>query len=153
MQAGRLEQVGTGRELYDTPQTAFVAAFVGEANALPGTVGDTADGIARIGTGCGPLLARNPHGLRPGAAAVLFVRPEYLLPGDAGEPAANCIAACVTDVAYEGNQTHLGCAAAAGGRLLSLLGPRDPPAPGPGQKVLLRFAPEDAVLLPPSGTA
>jgi len=33
---GRLEQVGTPDELYDRPASAFVAAFVGHANVLPG---------------------------------------------------------------------------------------------------------------------
>ena len=36
LHAGRLEQVGTPDELYDRPATAFVATFVGRANAIPG---------------------------------------------------------------------------------------------------------------------
>jgi len=35
---GRLEQVGTPDELYDRPASAFVAGFVGRANALPGAL-------------------------------------------------------------------------------------------------------------------
>ncbi|MEB3200092.1 MAG: ABC transporter ATP-binding protein [Synechococcaceae cyanobacterium] len=34
MRAGRLEQVGPPRQLYDHPATAFVATFLGEANLL-----------------------------------------------------------------------------------------------------------------------
>ena len=36
MSEGRLEQVGTPREVYDTPATRFVAEFVGAANLLEG---------------------------------------------------------------------------------------------------------------------
>jgi spermidine/putrescine transport system ATP-binding protein len=35
MHQGRLEQVGTPRELYDKPRTATVARFIGAANLLP----------------------------------------------------------------------------------------------------------------------
>lgn len=35
---GRIEQIGTPSDLYDAPQTAFVADFIGEANILKGTV-------------------------------------------------------------------------------------------------------------------
>ena len=37
MNAGRIEQVGTPREVYETPATPFVADFVGKINVLPGT--------------------------------------------------------------------------------------------------------------------
>jgi putative spermidine/putrescine transport system ATP-binding protein len=38
MQAGSIEQIGTPEELYQQPSTAFVAAFVGLSNRLPGVV-------------------------------------------------------------------------------------------------------------------
>jgi len=149
MRNGRLEQVGTGRELYDTPETAFVASFVGEVNMLTGIVQDAADGMARIETPRGIMLARNPKDLRAGASATLFVRPEALLPrSDHDDPAINRIAVHVIDLAYEGNQTHVMCATACGNRLLSLLGPRDPAAPIPGSAAWLDFAPQDAIVLP-----
>ena len=36
MRGGKLEQVATPAELYDEPQTPFVAEFVGTMNRLPG---------------------------------------------------------------------------------------------------------------------
>ena len=80
MTKGLLEQVGDGRTLYDDPRTAFVASFVGENNRFPGRVTRTADGLAGIDTPVGPLAGRNPRGLAPGDAALLFIRPERLLP-------------------------------------------------------------------------
>lgn len=38
MSQGRIEQVGTPAEVYDTPATAFVSQFVGETNRLPVTI-------------------------------------------------------------------------------------------------------------------
>ena len=38
MRAGRLEQVGTARELYERPASVFVAGFLGESNLLAGQV-------------------------------------------------------------------------------------------------------------------
>ena len=38
MNGGRIEQLGTPTELYETPQTAFVAGFLGASNLIAGTV-------------------------------------------------------------------------------------------------------------------
>jgi iron(III) transport system ATP-binding protein len=38
MQSGRLEQIGTPREIYDTPQTRFIAEFIGVMNFVPASV-------------------------------------------------------------------------------------------------------------------
>ena len=84
MNAGRVEQVGTGDEVYSAPQTAFVASFVGEANRLEGRITATAAGMAQIDTPLGHFRARNPAGLGQGQQAVLFVRPEAMQLG-AGE--------------------------------------------------------------------
>ena len=62
---GRLEQVGTPRQIQDAPATAFVASFVGEVNVFAAEVhGDRAR--------CGALEARLT-GARPGPVQ-LFVR-------------------------------------------------------------------------------
>ena len=79
MDRGRIDQVGTGDEIYARPATAFVAGFVGESNRLPGRVAEAAaGGDALIDTALGRFRAKNPQGLAPGAAALLFVRPEAM---------------------------------------------------------------------------
>jgi len=77
MNAGRLEQVGTPWELYDRPQTVFVAGFIGRGNFLDvQAAGDVLD--------CGPL-GRVPKAIVPGAAGLsegtwrALVRPEAVL--------------------------------------------------------------------------
>jgi spermidine/putrescine transport system ATP-binding protein len=48
MSAGKVVQVGTPAEIYETPRTAFVAGFIGEANLLSGTVQGIHGGVALV---------------------------------------------------------------------------------------------------------
>ncbi len=77
MNAGRIEQIGTPREVYERPATPFVAEFVGNTNFVPGTVqaADAAPGLYRVRCEMGELRARG-DGLVPGDKVMLSVRPE-----------------------------------------------------------------------------
>jgi sulfate transport system ATP-binding protein len=63
---GRIEQVGTPAELYDSPASSFVISFVGEAVALPVMI---ADGHIRFGD---RELMLDSSGLSSGPAKVYF---------------------------------------------------------------------------------
>lgn len=78
MNEGRIEQVGTGDEVYSAPATAFAASFVGEANRIDGRVVAVNGELAEIDTALGRFRARNPGDLGAGDAAMLFVRPEAM---------------------------------------------------------------------------
>ena len=143
MNRGRIEQVGDARDVYDSPQTAFVAGFVGETNMLAGRVVASADGEAAVHTPLGVLRGRNPRGLSVGASASLFVRPEMLDPSGAGE---NSCRAQVTSLAYEGALTHVTLRAASDTPLTASITHRAPPASG--DVMTLRFFARDALVLP-----
>ena len=145
MNRGRIEQVGDGRDVYDHPQTAFVASFVGESNALSGRVLGTADGQASVDTPLGIMRGRNPTGLATGDAATLFVRPEMLEPGAVGLD--NSCQAVVGDLAFEGSITHVSMRAG-DTRLMAALSRQLPPHMG--ETVTLGFAARDAVVLAPA---
>src|SRR5262249_12469206 len=77
MRAGRLEQVGTPRDIYESPATVFVASFIGNTNLLParvlgghqaawGAQGGGGGGDGRLGDGGAPAGARAPRARRPG---------------------------------------------------------------------------------------
>jgi sulfate transport system ATP-binding protein len=68
MHEGAVEQVGAPDEIYDDPQTPFVAGFVGSANVLHGVV---EDGHVHLGV----LRVPAADHLADGAAATAFVRP------------------------------------------------------------------------------
>ena len=62
MNAGRIEQVGTPREIYEMPATPFVADFVGKINVLPAV----AEGGGRFRVGSVSLAAARPRRSPPG---------------------------------------------------------------------------------------
>jgi iron(III) transport system ATP-binding protein len=78
MQHGRLEQVGTPREIYESPASRFVADFIGASNLFDGTVEESANGTCLVRTRHGVVKA--PGGVRfdRGAAVVVAVRPERM---------------------------------------------------------------------------
>jgi len=79
MDAGRLEQVGTPRELYEEPATPFAADFLGVSNLMTVEVdGVDADGC-RLRLGDARLQAAGGAGLVAGAAATIVVRPERIV--------------------------------------------------------------------------
>ncbi|MCL4745392.1 MAG: ABC transporter ATP-binding protein [Burkholderiaceae bacterium] len=75
MDAGRIAQQGTPRELYERPGSEFVAAFMGEANLL--AVTRDADGDLCVGTLKLPERVRDARAAgSEGAALRVAVRPE-----------------------------------------------------------------------------
>jgi iron(III) transport system ATP-binding protein len=72
---GRLHQWDTGFELYHEPADRFVADFIGQGVLLPAVVVDE----TRVETELGPVAGPRPHGLPPGAAAEVLIRPDDLL--------------------------------------------------------------------------
>ena len=73
---GRLEQIGTPDEVYNDPQTEFVATFLGAANVIAGNVeGGTVllDGERVLS------LSGSPRGLGNGDAVKVIFRPEDVL--------------------------------------------------------------------------
>jgi len=146
MSAGVVQQVGAPRDLYDNPQTPFVASFVGETNAVAGRIAQIADGFAVIETGAGRLRGRAGPGLASGQAATLYVRPEALVTVAGAE---NRLAATVERVDFEGAfalaHGHFEDGAAL---VASIPGVELASAPQIGERASFSFAPERAVVLP-----
>jgi putative spermidine/putrescine transport system ATP-binding protein len=74
MSNGRLEQVGTPKDVYRQPSSAFVARFVGSMNEFPATV--EGSGTVRIGSTV--LRVPTTHGLPERSSVLVLVRPEDL---------------------------------------------------------------------------
>jgi spermidine/putrescine transport system ATP-binding protein len=147
MNAGRLEQVGDGRSIYDEPATPFVASFVGENNGVSGLVETIADGMARLDTPLGRLTGRGGAGLKPGDPATIFLRPEALrlvAPGETTHFAAEFV-----NSAFEGNFTLVFLRAANGQAMTMSVGRGAKiGALAPGASVGLAFSSADALVLP-----
>lgn len=81
---GRIEQVGTGPELYERPQTRFVAGFIGNSNFVPAHVSSTASSTIQLPDGTAIACGRLSQGLAVNQKVQLMVRPDGLRLLDAG---------------------------------------------------------------------
>ena len=79
MHAGHLIQTAPPRELYVSPETPFIAGFIGETNMLVGTIKEIVGDVVRVETALGLIDSRrNPAGFKAGAAVALSIRPEAI---------------------------------------------------------------------------
>ena len=83
MNGGLVEQIGTPREVYEHPQTAFVADFIGSLNALDFRVDAVEDGLAIARLGEGRVAVAAPD-VAIGSSMRVAVRPERVRIDPAG---------------------------------------------------------------------
>ncbi len=111
--SGRVEQVGSPTEVYEMPETVFVANFIGNSNLLSGHVREINNSIATIELAGNQLveancLARHRH-LRAGAKATVCVKPHKIKIAQRGEishpnlPSENCLDAVIGAEAFKGS--------------------------------------------------
>lgn len=79
MKDGRIAQIGTPREIYESPSNLFVAEFIGESSLLTGTVADVNGATCTLDIGGQSIRARSHDTLAKGAAANLVLRPEHMM--------------------------------------------------------------------------
>jgi putative spermidine/putrescine transport system ATP-binding protein len=107
---GRIEQVGSGRDLYEIPSTRFVAGFIGNSNFLPATITEAAaDGVSAT-LPDGTLLQNLPAaGLKTGEDVSIMVRPDLMAiaPPSAGASPAPRLRATVVDTTFLGDVVHI----------------------------------------------
>lgn len=101
MDHGRIVQVGTPAEIYEQPNSRFVADFIGLANIFEGEVTARADGVLRIAC---PALGGEIHAVTSTSAAgpvAIVIRPEkFALGKDAGG-----LPGTVRNVVYLGDES------------------------------------------------
>ena len=147
MSDGVILQVSDGKTVYDEPDTAFVASFVGENNPFAGTVTSADTTGAVLDTALGPLRGRNPKNLKPGDKAILFVRPESLQPSQ-GAPGATLTAETIS-AAFEGNATHVFLKGASKKNITMTVGRHGgAKIPSAGEKTTISYDPAMGIVLP-----
>src|SRR5580658_10472283 len=117
MDAGRLEQVATPRELYEAPRSRWIAEFVGDINLIVGkleTNGEAYPAIARriaIATSeAGTVYVAQPREPLTKTELCVAIRPEKVrlsrrAPASDDARAINRLEGVVTDVSYLGGMT------------------------------------------------
>jgi spermidine/putrescine transport system ATP-binding protein len=147
MNDGVIEQVAGGKDVYDEPETAFVASFVGENNPFAGKILRADRESAVVETTLGPLRGRNPKNLKAGDRAILFIRPEALTFGEGG--ADTTIATTTLSAAFEGNATHVYLKGAGSKNITMTVGRLSgTEIPHRGDKANITYEPTAAVVLP-----
>lgn len=112
MRAGRIEQLGAPEDLYEHPETEFVAGFLGVSNLLDGTVSGRQNGLLEVTLADGSVV-RAPAAADGDRERVrMGVRPEKLrvtatTEGDSAEHGdRNAVGGVVLDASYIGVSTQ-----------------------------------------------
>ena len=103
MDSGHVVQVGTARELYQNPQSRFLADFIGEINFIAGTILELGD-YTVVDTALGPIRGRRANTtFQRGDSVLCAVRPEGLefVDGEPG-PGENAVSGQIRQVIYLG---------------------------------------------------
>jgi putative spermidine/putrescine transport system ATP-binding protein len=99
MKDGRIEQIGTPFEIYNFPQTPFVASFVGTLNVLQAVVADPAQGVFSMDHQA--ARTSKPIELGANSPVKIAIRPE-MISLHSSSPADNQISATVERVTFLG---------------------------------------------------
>lgn len=108
-QNGNLEQVGTPKEIYEFPDSRFVAEFVGSTNILAGTVEKESKQSVNLSTDLGTFcLDENKIGswAKDGSSALLTIRPEKIfITKKEQKEFSNYLKGIVVSIIYTGRST------------------------------------------------
>jgi putrescine transport system ATP-binding protein len=152
MDHGRLVQVAAPAEVYEHPNSRWVAQFVGDVNLLEGRIVETGPaGIVIETEGAGRILAPRSGAPNSGSVAVA-IRPEKVRIARAQSTSsqANAVRGRVEDIGYFGNvslyKVRLDAGAVMKATMTNLMRVVHQPI-AQGEMVWLSFAPEACVVL------
>jgi putative spermidine/putrescine transport system ATP-binding protein len=139
MNHARIEQLGSPRDIYERPRTAFAADFIGISNSFRGTF---AAGATRLDTAHGSFAL--PSDAAPqGNGGTLVIRPEHLrLGGCDGESVTGNVA----EIVYAGSETRI-IVRLPEGMTVTLRLQQGELVPQLGQQIVAGWMREDAVLV------
>jgi putrescine transport system ATP-binding protein len=158
MDAGRLEQVATPRELYEAPTSRWIAEFVGDVNLFEGQIGSREGSRLAISTqDAGTIMATEPRQPLTKTTVAVGIRPEKIKlsrRGPTSDPsnahAINRLEGVVTGVSYLGGITTYKVKLDSGAVLRSSMANTarlDVDAYSASQRVVAWFTPDDCVVL------
>ena len=107
MDAGIVKQTGTPAEIYEAPNSRYVADFIGNVNMFEGRVTATEAGIADVEASAGfPIRTQAAEGFKGGDHAFFAIRPEKVdVTRTNPEQDHNAVQGEVWDIAYLGGLT------------------------------------------------
>ncbi|THD64266.1 MAG: ABC transporter ATP-binding protein [Bradyrhizobium sp.] len=158
MDAGRLDQVATPRELYEAPASRWIAEFVGDINIFEGQVESREAGRLAISTrDAGTVIVAEPRAPITRTVVSVAIRPEKVKLSRRGPVsdavnahAINRLEGTVTDVGYLGGLTVYKVKLDTGAVVRSSMANTarlDIDAYSAGQRVVAWFTPDDCLVL------
>jgi putrescine transport system ATP-binding protein len=157
MDAGRLDQVASPRELYEAPASRWIAEFIGDINVFEGEVGSRENNRIIVATrDAGNVVVAEPRQPVTKTTVAVAIRPEKVKlsrrgPADAGNALAiNRLEGVVTDVSYLGGFTTYKIRLDSGATLRSSMANTariDIDAYGLSHRVVAWFTPDDCMVL------
>ena len=158
MDAGRLEQVATPRELYEAPTSRWIAEFVGDVNMFEGQIGSREGSRLAISTrDAGTIMVAEPRQPITKTVVAVAIRPEKVKLSRRGPvsdavyaQSINRLEGVVTDVSYLGGITTYKVKLDSGAVLRSSMANTariDIDAYNASQRVVAWFTPDDCVVL------
>jgi putrescine transport system ATP-binding protein len=158
MDAGRLEQVATPRDLYEAPRSRWIAEFVGDVNLFDGEVTSREHGRLTVATHeAGAITVAEPRHAVTSEAVSVAIRPEKIKMSRRG-PAAdagssqtiNRLEGAVSEVGYLGGLTSYKIRLDSGAIVRASMANTarlDMDTYSQGQRVVAWFTPDDCVVL------
>ena len=114
MNEGELEQIGLSDAVYNSPQTPFVATFVGENNPFYGKVLSTEKNMVKVDfqgnsflANAGNIDSSKKHNFSKGEDVILFIRPESIFIKDKNNKLDNNFKAKLKTIEFEGNLKNI----------------------------------------------
>lgn len=108
---GIIQQLASPSALYEEPENAFVAQFIGENNRLAGTVSEVSGGQCRVAldNDAGEVIAKAVNVAGEGQRTTLSLRPERVMINPAVEQNFNQFTGQVAELIYLGDHIRTRC--------------------------------------------
>ena len=123
MDAGVFRQIGTPTEIYEFPESRFVADFIGSTNMLEGRVTETGPDHVDVDTDVGPIHIDQGMPVGDGAKVWIALRPEKIRLAKSGDGALGTVQVkgVVEEMGYFGDMSIY--KVRVGGSLIEVLAP------------------------------
>ncbi|WWE61571.1 ABC transporter ATP-binding protein [Parasalinivibrio latis] len=139
MQSGKFEQVGDTYSLYDAPESAFVAGFLGATNRLSAMFTRTLDRTSTASVGDKSLRVTAPDGLEVGSPVTLYAKSESLSVDSTSS--GNSLPGKVKDVIFKGQYSDVVVTLLAGDEIVVSTAPKEAQNIKRGHDVHVSFDP------------
>ncbi|WP_299872023.1 ABC transporter ATP-binding protein [uncultured Sulfitobacter sp.] len=124
MDAGRFQQIGTPTEIYEFPDSRFVADFIGSANFFEGRVTEDSSDHVRVQTDVAEVYIDHGQSVLVGSKIWVALRPEKIQIVKTDEPVSgpNTVNGVVDDIGYLG-ETSIYKVALPNGQIVDVTAP------------------------------